>query len=251
MIIRIIVGYLLLMICQLTAWADIYSYLDEFGQTHYVNYPVKGGKLIQRLSPIIEDKDAVENVQQLLSNPRFSRKVTMRADLADFQGNFPRPRAFANHGVEAGDPSAVVAAASISLPNMKGRDSFAPYINMVARQYNLQPALLHAVITVESAYNPNAKSHANAHGLMQLIPATAQRFGVIDIYDPIQNMQGGAAYLRYLLDYFGDVSLALAGYNAGEGAVRKYGNKIPPYKETMNYVPKVLEYYQKYRAQGY
>lgn len=248
MIIRIIVGSFILLVCQLSAWADIYSYLDEYGQTHYVNYPVKGGKLIQRLSPIIDDKDAVENVQQLLSNPRFSRKVTMRADVEDFQGNFPRPRAFANHGIEPGDKMAV---AKVSLPKMKGRDSFAPYINMVAKQYNLQPALLHAVITVESAYNPNAKSHANAHGLMQLIPATAERFGVTDIYDPIQNMQGGAAYLRYLLDYFGDVSLALAGYNAGEGAVRKYGNKIPPYKETMKYVPKVLEYYQKYRAQGY
>lgn len=247
MIIRIIAGSLLWIICQLTAWADIYSYLDEFGQTHYVNYPVKGGKLIQRLSPIIEDKDVVENVQQLLSSPRFSRSVTMKADGAAFQGSFPRPRAFANHGIEAGDPTIM----PTRLPNMKGRDSFDPYIRMVARQYNLQPALLHAVITVESAYNPNAKSHANAHGLMQLIPATAKRFGVVDVYDPIQNMQGGAAYLRYLLDYFGDISLALAGYNAGEGAVRKYGNKIPPYKETMNYVPKVLEYYQKYRAQGY
>lgn len=248
MITRIIVASLLMISCQSMVWADIYSYLDEFGQTHYVNYPVPGGKLIQRLSPIIDDKDVVENVQQLLSSPRFSRKVTMRADVSKFQGNFPRPREFSNYGIQAGDPSAVV---SRSLPNMKGRDSFAPYIAMVARQYNLQPALLHAVITVESAYNPNARSHANAHGLMQLIPATAKRFGVVDIYDPIQNLQGGAAYLRFLLDHFGDIALALAGYNAGEGAVRKYGNKIPPYKETMNYVPKVLEYYQKYRAQGY
>lgn len=248
MIIRIIFVSIALLTCQPVVLADIYSYLDEFGQTHYVNYPVPGGKLIQRLSPIIDDENAVENVQQLLNTPRFSRKVTMKADNTLFQGNFPQPRIFSNHGIETSD---IVAVTAIKLPNMKGRDSFAPYITMVARQYNLQPALLHAVITVESAYNPNAKSHANAHGLMQLIPATAKRFGVVDIYDPIQNMQGGAAYLRFLLDYFGDVSLALAGYNAGEGAVRKYGNKIPPYKETMNYVPKVLEYYQKYRAQGY
>lgn len=248
MIIRIIFISIALLIYQPIVWADIYSYLDEFGQTHYVNYPVPGGKLIQRLSPILDDQDAVENVQRLLSSPRFSRKVTMKADVTAFQGDYPQPKAFLNHGISAGE---AVIQPSIKLPNMKGRDSFAPYIEMVARQYNLQPALLHAVITVESAYNPNAKSHANAHGLMQLIPATAKRFGVVDIYDPIQNMQGGAAYLRFLLDYFGDVSLALAGYNAGEGAVRKYGNKIPPYKETMNYVPKVLEYYQKYRAQGY
>lgn len=248
MIIRIISAITLTIMCQPIVWADIYSYLDEFGQTHYVNYPVPGGKLIQRLSPIIDDKDAIEDVQLLLSAPRFSRQVTMKADHSVFHGDFPRPIAFAKDDPNQKNITAVI---NRSLPNMKGRDSFAPYIAMVARQYNLQPALLHAVITVESAYNPNAKSHANAHGLMQLIPATAQRFGVVDIYDPIQNLQGGAAYLRFLLDYFGDVSLALAGYNAGEGAVRKYGNKIPPYKETMNYVPKVLDYYQKYRAQGY
>lgn len=243
--------------CQSFVWADIYSYLDEFGQTHFVNYPVEGGKLIRRLSPILEDKDAVENVQQLLNAPRFSRAVTMTSDTLAFKGNFPKPRTFDGFGIAKGDPEAAAAALAIldgtarSLPNMKGRDSFAPYITMIARQYNLQPALLHAVITVESAYNPKAKSHAGAVGLMQLMPPAAARFGVTDREDPIQNMQGGAAYLRWLLDHFGDVSLALAGYNAGEGSVRKYGNKIPPFKETQAYVPKVLEYYQKYKAQGY
>ncbi|ELV08108.1 lytic transglycosylase domain-containing protein [Wohlfahrtiimonas chitiniclastica] len=250
MIIKSILRASVLTLMPLVAHADIYSYLDEFGQTHYVNHPIEGGALVKRLSPIMEEDNAVEDVQQLLNAPRFSRTVTMVSDGSEFQGDFPRPRAFANHGIEAAGVNPILRPPP-SLPTMKGRDSFAPYITMVARQYDLQPALLHAVITVESAYNPNAISHAGAKGLMQLMPAAAARFGVDDPYDPIQNMRGGAAYLRWLLDYFGDVSLALAGYNAGEGSVRKYGNKIPPYKETMNYVPKVLQYYQQYRAQGY
>ncbi len=240
---------LLIALCTETVHADIYSYLDEYGQTHFVNYPVEGGKLVARTSPITEDTSGTENVQQLLSAPRFSRKVTMRADNLVFQGEFPEPRAFLNYGIAKGSASGNIIATN--LPKMSGRDSYAPYIAMVARQYNLQPALLHAVITVESAYNANAKSHAGAMGLMQLIPATAKRFGVENPYDPLQNLHGGASYLRFLLDYFGDISLALAGYNAGEGAVRRYGFKIPPYKETMNYVPKVLQYYQQYRSQGY
>ena len=108
---------------------------------------------------------------------------------------------------------------------------------------------LHAVISAESGYNPNARSPKNAQGLMQLIPATARRFGVNDPYDPIENLHGGARYLRWLLDLFTDLRLALAAYNAGEGAVQRYGNTIPPYPETRTYVQRVLEFYRYYWSQ--
>lgn len=104
----------------------------------------------------------------------------------------------------------------------------------------VSPALVLAVIAVESAGRTRATSHAGAQGLMQLIPATAERFGVQDSMDPAQNIRGGVAYLDWLLTEFdGDVVLALAGYNAGEGAVRRNGG-VPPYAETRDYVPKVL-----------
>ena len=94
----------------------------------------------------------------------------------------------------------------------------------------------------ESAYDPQALSRAGAMGLMQLMPGTAQRYGVSNAWDPVQNLDGGARYLRDLLKMFNqDLRLALAGYNAGEGAVQKYGNQIPPYRETQNYVVKVMD----------
>ena len=96
------------------------------------------------------------------------------------------------------------------------------------------------MIEVESNFDPNALSPKNAQGLMQLIPATAERFGVRDVWDPEQNLRGGMAYLRWLLGEFnGDVRLALAGYNAGEGAVREHGG-IPPYPETQDYVTRIM-----------
>lgn len=112
----------------------------------------------------------------------------------------------------------------------------------------VSPALALAVIAVESAGRGDAISHAGAQGLMQLIPATAARFGVEDAFDTSQNIQGGIAYLHWLLDHFGgDVVLALAGYNAGEGAVRRNGG-VPPFAETRDYVPKVLAAWQVARG---
>jgi soluble lytic murein transglycosylase-like protein len=105
--------------------------------------------------------------------------------------------------------------------------------------------LLRAVIVVESGFNSRAVSKRGAVGLMQLMPATASRFGVSNLYDPRENVHAGASYLKFLMDRFGhDVRLALAAYNAGEDAVARNGGRIPPFTETMAYVPKVLKVYR-------
>lgn len=109
----------------------------------------------------------------------------------------------------------------------------------------VEPNLLRAVIVVESGFNSRAVSKRGAVGLMQLMPATATRFGVSNRYDPNQNIRGGALYLKFLMDRFGhDVRLALAAYNAGEEAVDRNGGQIPPFSETMAYVPRVLKVYR-------
>ena len=126
---------------------------------------------------------------------------------------------------------------------------FSAHILAAAKETKVEPALIHAVISVESGYNPSARSHAGAVGLMQLMPGTAERYGVKNRLDPAQNIHGGARYLRDLKVMFGNnLQLVLAAYNAGEEAVMKYGRKIPPYRETIAYVPKVLSHYNKYRA---
>ncbi|MFH1830941.1 MAG: lytic transglycosylase domain-containing protein [Pseudomonadota bacterium] len=134
---------------------------------------------------------------------------------------------------------------NLSMTHAQRLAKFAPLIESAARRHKVPVELICGVILQESGGNPRAKSHCGARGLMQLMPATARRFGVNNSYNPAQNIEGGTKYLRWLLDRFdGKVELALAGYNAGEGAVEKYGNKIPPYKETQNYVPAVLSYTQ-------
>jgi soluble lytic murein transglycosylase-like protein len=123
-------------------------------------------------------------------------------------------------------------------------------IEKAALSAAVEPNLLRAVIVVESGFNLRAVSKRGAVGLMQLMPATAMRFGVSNPYDPRQNVQAGARYLKFLIDRFGqDVRLALAAYNAGEEAVDRNGGQIPPFSETMAYVPRVLKIYQMLRDQ--
>ena len=122
-------------------------------------------------------------------------------------------------------------------------------VEAASRNHGVESALVHAVITAESGYNPNALSRKGASGLMQLMPDTARRYGVQNIFDPVENVSGGVRYLKDLLAMFnGDKRLALAGYNAGENAVIRAGNKVPPYAETENYVPKVIDIYHRFRA---
>jgi soluble lytic murein transglycosylase-like protein len=118
-------------------------------------------------------------------------------------------------------------------------------IEQAAATAALEPNLLRAVIVVESGFNSRAVSKRGAVGLMQLMPATASRFGVSNPYDARQNVHAGARYLKFLIDRFGhDISLALAAYNAGEEAVERNGGQIPPFSETMAYVPRVLKIYK-------
>lgn len=120
------------------------------------------------------------------------------------------------------------------------------HIEAAATESNVDAGLIRAVISVESGFNPSARSPKGAMGLMQLMPDTARKYGVKNIRDPAQNIQGGARYLSALMAMFGnDLKLVLAAYNAGEEAVIKYGRRIPPYAETAAYVPKVLSRYKK------
>jgi len=125
--------------------------------------------------------------------------------------------------------------------------AWAEEIRAAAAEFGVDEALVRAVVHAESAFNPNAVSHKGAQGLMQLIPATADRFGVENVFDPVQNIRGGVEYLAWLLDRFdGNVTLAAAGYNAGEGNVDRHGG-VPPFEETRRYVERVAILKARYR----
>ena len=137
----------------------------------------------------------------------------------------------------------------LDLPSEAEVRRFAPIVQRAARAHGVDEALVHAVIFAESSYDPDAVSPAGATGLMQLMPATAQHYGVRDLLDPAQNVNGGVRLLRDLLRQFdGNLELALAAYNAGAGAVIRAGNRVPPLRETAAYVPKVIAYYRHFRS---
>jgi soluble lytic murein transglycosylase-like protein len=140
---------------------------------------------------------------------------------------------------------------SVRMPSDSSPARYSRYddhIRQAAALYQIPEELIRAVIRVESNFDPRAVSPANARGLMQLIPQTAERMMVTDIFDPRQNIFGGVRYLRVLANLFnGDIELTIAGYNAGENAVIKHGG-IPPYPETVEYVKRVLSEYRSFRA---
>jgi len=125
-----------------------------------------------------------------------------------------------------------------------GSEQIDTYVTDAAKRNGIDPLLIYSVMHQESSFKSRAISPKGARGLMQLMPGTAVRFGVTNIFDPQQNIEGGSRYMKFLLDRFdGDLSLALAGYNAGEGAVEKYGFRIPPYAETQEYVRRISQRY--------
>ena len=194
--------------------ADIWGYVDDKGVAHLSDHQVNDKYLLFK-------KEAPRPAPEAFKPPPLPPVVTSSAGASAYN---------------------IQVSAAL-------RAQFAPLIARVAREHSLDASLLHAIVTVESGYNPQAKSPAGAIGLMQLIPDTAARFGVKDIWDPLENLQGGARYLRFLLALFkNDLDLVLAAYNAGEGAVQQAGNKIPNYAETRAYVPSVLTHYERYKG---
>lgn len=210
------------------AQADIYKYFDDKGNTYFTDSPIAGPRF--RLVWKRESERLVsENRKRLASVDRALNRLLGQTSVR-------------GAGISTAARDAQGSPVDQSVAARRAR--FERLINAYARVYGLSPQLLHAVIRTESAYNHEAVSRAGAEGLMQLMPGTAARYGVKDSFNPVENVRGGAAYLRDLLDMFGqDLKLALAGYNAGENAVIRNGNQIPPYAETQNYVRQVLQYY--------
>lgn len=147
------------------------------------------------------------------------------------------------------DCFACTAGTSVDFGNIRlNTSAYQAEVAAAAREYGVDEAVVRAVIHAESAFNPKARSRVGAQGLMQLMPATAERFGVSNAYDASQNIRGGVKYLAWLLKRFdGNLTLAAAGYNAGEGAVDKYDG-VPPYKETQRYVQRVGVLAERYRG---
>ena len=176
------------------ARADIYSFVDEAGVTHFSNVPTDGRyRLVLAAPPAPAAAPAPGGNTQWLTRSR----------------------------------------------------AFDPFIETAARETQVQPQLVRAIIVVESAFNPKAVSRKGAVGLMQLLPKTARRYGASDAFDPKQNINAGTRYLRDLIARYGNnLELVLAAYNAGEDAVERYGKRIPPFSETRQYVPAVLSIYR-------
>ncbi len=149
--------------------------------------------------------------------------------------------------------TAELAALELTAPypiNEANRRTYTPHVQRAAQKHKLDPALLHAIISAESGYNPQAVSPKGALGLMQILPETARDLGLSDPLEPLANIDAGAKHIKRLLKLYPNIQLALAAYNAGEGAVARNRRTIPPYPETQRFVVRVLNFYLLYRQRG-
>ncbi|HIJ68531.1 MAG TPA: transglycosylase SLT domain-containing protein [Deltaproteobacteria bacterium] len=203
-------GIVLTVACPTIPCAEIFKYIDRDGAIHYTNTPTYANSTDVSLPPLTE---------------------------ATFQRYFPRYAA--SQGFQPGFFS--------RLSNLPNQAAYDPHIKLTCKLYGLDCNLVKAIILAESGFNPQAVSPKGAMGLMQLMPDTSRDLGVLNPFDPRQNIDGGARYLRMMLDLFGnDTALALAAYNAGPEAVTKHGG-IPPFDETQIYVKTVMDFYDRYR----
>lgn len=202
---------------------------DNFDTTNGVQVVVK---------PTILQTPAVKPKKTKTGNKRLIQKTAQTAKTMDVQDGLGTKNTNAAYTkMTMGTGTALRGFTTGSL-------EYDTYIVESSKRYNIDPLLIYAQMHQESSFKLKATSYKGASGLMQLMPATARRFGVTSIYDPKQNIDAGVKYMRWLLNTFGgDVVLALAGYNAGEGAVWKYGNRVPPYRETQEYVRRITARY--------
>jgi hypothetical protein len=192
------------------AVANIYQYVDDAGVIHFSNVDVGTGKKYRK-------------VKTEPNSTRFARAESRQAPAQSEQTQ--------------------TSSAAIPAPEGVSRSAYSDIITTACNRHGVDPALVHAIVKVESGFNPYALSRKGAMGLMQLMPQTAVDMNVTNIFNPHENIDGGVKYLRYLIDrYEGNLSLALAAYNSGETAVKKWGT-IPPFPETQNYVQRVLGLY--------
>jgi len=225
---------LLTLLASNPALAGAFKFTDSSGIIHYSNKPIKKtdkpvvvsagatSYFYKYIGPngVILFTDSPRSNYKLISKTRVERPKNYLASLSAVLNHQPHFYTGAN------------------------KSKFNDLIEQTALKHQVDAKLVHAVIQTESAYNSTAVSRAGAVGLMQLMPETARRFGVMDRNDPDQNVDGGTRYLKHLITLFdSNLELAIAAYNSGENAVMKYNNSIPPYSETQNYVKQVLALY--------
>ncbi len=204
-----LISIVLTIACPIILCAEIFKYIDKDGAVHYTNTPTYAHSTVVSLPPLTE---------------------------ATFQKYFPKY--MASRGLRPG---------IFPLSNLPNQAAYDPHIKMTCKIYGLDCNLVKAMIRAESGFNPQAVSPKGAMGLMQLMPDTSRDLGVLNPFDPLQNIDGGARYLKMMLDRFGNnTALALAAYNAGPEAVAKHGG-IPPFDETHIYVKTVMDFYDRYR----
>lgn len=221
-----------LLLLKIQTAMQLNSQLDNSNSSWFP--PVSMPKTLQMFSPDLSMFQMMNNqlgpygspMQQAISAYGTTSESLNQAPLHTAKGAHPY-QTVTNKGTKKSTPT----------------NEFNHLISQAAQKYNVDENLIHAIIKMESNYNPNTKSHAGAVGLMQLMPVTAREVGVTDRWDNAQNIDGGTHYFSKMLTrHNGNLELALASYNAGPGNVKKYGG-IPPFKETQNYVRKVMDYY--------